>query len=96
MAAAMSTAIYGGRDNRHLGLGLVRGERRRVVVDKDGGRTRSAPGGWRKPQPMGQVPGSFSRSLSFALLTIGLSGMAFIVVFGMLSEMTLGLSARDV
>ena len=85
VAAAMSTAFYGGRDNPLLGLGLVVASigamcwvrtARELALRRAGGESLSR---WAKARLL-------VASLSFALLTIGLSGLAFVVVFGALTE----------
>ena len=87
VAAAMSTAIYGGRDNPLLGLGLVVASVGLLSwIRMAGELARRQAGGenlgrWAKVRLL-------LASVGFALLTVGLSGVAFLVVFGMLTEMS--------
>ena len=87
VSAAMSTAIYGGRDNPLLGLGLVVASVGALSWNRMAGEVaRRQEGG----ESLSRWAGArlLLASLGFALLTIGLSGVAFVVVFGMLTEMT--------
>jgi hypothetical protein len=86
VAHAVSTALYGGRDNPLLGLGLVlasTGALCWVRTARELARRRAR----------GEILSRLARasiflaSLGFALLTVGFSGLAFLVVFGMLTEM---------
>jgi hypothetical protein len=86
VAVAITTAIYGGRDNPLLGLGLVLAsvgalasvKMARELAPRRADRERLSR--WVRARLL-------LESLGFALLTIGLSGLAFLVVFGMLTDM---------